>query len=226
MNLSANSLLAVGASPLMSFYADEMEEIVSKCGALMVNIGCLDNTQIEGMEMAVEAAKRFGRRWVLDPVGAGVSQVRTQICRHLINIYSPAVVRGNASEILSLANTEMKHSSIESSIESIDALEAAKSLAQATGSVIVISGATDYITDGTNVKTVSHGHPIMKTVTGMGCTASALVAAFVSVEPDTLKAAHDAMLLTGIAGERAAEKCAGNGSFSSAFVDELYNLNR
>lgn len=226
MNLSANSLLAIGASPLMSFYADEMEEIVSKCGALMVNIGCLDNNQIDGMEAAVRAAKCFDKKWVLDPVGVGVSQVRTRICRHLIEIYSPAVIRGNASEILCLANTEMQQGKIDSSVKSEDALEAAKSLAQNTESVVVISGETDYITDGTNVETVRNGHPMMKSVTGMGCTASALVAAFVSVEENTLMAAKKAMLLMGVAGERAAGKCAGNGSFSSAFIDELYNMNR
>lgn len=224
MNMSANSLLAIGASPLMTFYANEMSEVVSKCGALMVNIGCLDDNQIEGMEAAVKAAKLFGKKWVLDPVGVGMSQIRNRICRQLIEIYSPTVVRGNATEILCLANAEMKQGKIDSSIKSEEALEAAKTLAREIGSVVVISGETDYITDGTNVEMVRNGHPMMKSVTGMGCTASAIIAAFVSVEENPLMAARDAMLLMGVAGERTAGKSEGSGSFSSAFIDELYNL--
>jgi hydroxyethylthiazole kinase len=142
----------------------------------------------------------------------------------IINICHPTIIRGNASEIMALVDASVKSKGVDSSASSDDALESAKKLAAATSSVVVISGETDYITDGQSVHTVSGGNPIMTSVTGMGCTSTALVGAFAAVIDDPMLAATAAMAVMSLAGERAAERSLGNGSMQVNFLDELYNL--
>ena len=221
MSINANALLAVGASPLMSFCPEEMDEIVGISSALVVNIGCLDNQEIEAMKIAAAAALRLGKPWVLDPVGAGASRIRTETALGLIRDCLPTVIRGNASEILCLAGEHITSRGVDSSALSSDAVEGAKALAQSSGAVVSVSGPVDYITDGETVLTISNGHPLMSRITAMGCTASAITGAFIAVGEDTLQAARNAMALMGIAGERAAARCAGTGSMEMHFIDEL-----
>jgi hydroxyethylthiazole kinase len=125
---------------------------------------------------------------------------------------------------MALVDASVKSKGVDSSASSDDALESAKKLAAATSSVVVISGETDYITDGQSVHTVSGGNPIMTSVTGMGCTSTALVGAFAAVIDDPMLAATAAMAVMSRAGERAAERSLGNGSMQVNFLDELYNL--
>ena len=222
MNPNANALLAAGASPLMSFCADEMREIVSRSQALYVNTGCPDEALVRAAEIAVDTAAEAGVPWVLDPVGAGVSRLRLETCRNLIFHKSPDIIRGNASEIMALAgNAACTRKGVDSSESSDMALESAGTLASRTGSVVAVSGATDYITDGPVVLTVTNGTPLMRKVSAAGCTASALCAAFRAVDDDTLRAAWCAMALMGVAGERAASSCRGTGSLQTAVIDEL-----
>ncbi len=202
MNFTANALLAVGATPLMSFCPEEMEEIVSKCDALLVNIGCLDRQQIDAMRLAVDAAGRYGKPWVLDPVGAGFTKLRTETCRELISISPPAIIRGNRRELVGEDN--------------------ARRLARETGGVVVISGEVDFLTDGMKDLTVRHGDRIMTQVTAMGCVATAVCASFAARMDNLLEAAFQAMTLVGKAGENAARVCMGTGSFKTEFIDELY----
>ena len=221
MGINANALLAVGASPLMSFCPEEMEEIVAISSALVVNIGCLDRQEIEGMTIAARTADRLGKPWVLDPVGAGASRIRTQTALSLIRESGPTVIRGNASEIMCLAGEEITSRGVDSSALSSDAVEAAKALALNSGAIVSVSGPVDYITDGSTVATISNGTPLMARVTAMGCTASVITGAFIAVGDDTLLAARNAMALMGVAGERAAARCAGTGSLEVHFLDEL-----
>ncbi len=202
MNFTANALLAVGARPLMSFCQEEMDDIVRQCDALLVNIGCLDSQQIDAMHLAVEAAGIYHKPWVLDPVGYGFTRLRTQTCDELIAINPPAIIRGNRREIGDKAH--------------------ARELARQTGGAVVISGETDYLTDGRTEMTVPFGHPIMTQVTAMGCVSNALCAAFLTRESNPLQAAYRAMTLMGQAGQAAAEQCNGTGSFPTLFIDELY----
>lgn len=211
MEINANALLAIGASPLMSFCAEEMEEIVSIASALVINIGCLDRLEIEGMRIAAATAHRLGKPWVLDPVGAGASKIRTQTSLELIRDSHPTIIRGNASEIMALAGAQIVSRGVDSSNSSSDALESAKALAQATGAVVSVSGATDYITDGERVATISNGHPIMSRITAMGCTASAVTGAFAAVCGDAFEAAWAAMAMMGVAGDIAAARSAATG---------------
>jgi hydroxyethylthiazole kinase len=224
MNNSANALLAVGASPVMAHWVSEMEEMTAIAGALVINIGTLDADWIEGMKAAGLAAARRGTPIVLDPVGAGATSQRTNAAWELIDLCHPTVIRGNGSEIMALVDANVKSKGVDSSASSDDALAAARRLAADTGAIVVISGETDYITNGEDVFTVEGGHPIMTAVTGMGCTSTALVGAFAAVEPDPMVAATAAMAVMSLAGERAAEKAHGNGSMQVHFLDELYNL--
>lgn len=224
MNNSANALLAIGASPVMAHWKDEMEEMTSIAGALVINIGTLDSAWIEAMKTAGAAASRRGTPIILDPVGAGATSQRTAAAMELIEICHPAVIRGNASEIMALVDASVKSKGVDSSATSEHALSAAQKLAIDTGSVVVISGATDYITDGKTTHTVEGGHPIMTSVTGMGCTATALVGAFAAVIDDPLIAATSAMAVMSLVGEKAALNSRGSGSMQINFLDELYNL--
>ena len=224
MNNSANALLAVGASPVMAHWTQEMEEMVSIAGALVLNIGTLDENWLESMRVAGVAASRRGIPIVLDPVGAGATSARTAASLELIELCRPTVIRGNASEIMALVDASVKSKGVDSSAQSGDAVEAARKLALETGAVVVISGATDYITDGEIVNTVDGGNEIMTTVTGMGCTSTALVGAFAAVVKDPLVAATAAMAVMSLAGERAAANSRGNGSMQVNFLDELYSL--
>ena len=222
MNNSANALLAIGASPVMAHWTQEMEEMVSIAGALVLNIGTLDENWLKSMKVAGLAASRKSIPIVLDPVGAGATSARTAASLELIRLCNPSVIRGNASEIMALVNAEIKSKGVDSSAQSSDAVEAARKLAAETGAVVVISGATDYITDGYVVHTVEGGDEIMTAVTGMGCTSTALVGAFAAVVEDPLIAATAAMAVMSLAGERAAARSRGNGSMQVNFLDELY----
>lgn len=224
MEINANALLAIGASPLMSFCPEEMDEIVKISSALVINIGCLDRHEIEGMRAAAAAAVKYGKPWVLDPVGAGASKLRTETALELIRDYHPTVIRGNASEIMVLAGSSIVSKGVDSTNSSSDAVDGAKALALSTGAVVSISGATDYITDGTRVETITNGSPIMSRVTAMGCTASAVTGAFVAVSDSPLEGALNAMAVMGVAGDIAAAKCKGTGSMGVEFLDALSNF--
>ena len=224
MNNSANALLALGASPVMAHWKDEMEEMTAIAGALVINIGTLDREWIEGMKAAGAAASRRGTPIVLDPVGAGATSQRTDAAVELIELCRPTIIRGNGSEIMTVASAWSKHlgSSEQEGTESAKS-KGVDSSASSTD-VVVISGETDYITDGSVVHTVEGGDPIMTSVTGMGCTATALTGAFAAVCKDPMTAAVAAMAVMSAAGEKAAAQASGNGSMQMHFLDELYNL--
>ena len=224
MNNTANALLAIGASPVMAHWVSEMEEMTAIAGALVINIGTLDDKWIDGMLAAGKAAMRRGIPIVLDPVGVGATSQRTAAAMKIIEQCHPTIIRGNASEIMALVDASVKSKGVDSSASSDDALVSAKRLASNTGAVVVISGETDYITNGTEVHTVEGGKSIMTSVTGMGCTSTAIVGAFAAVVNDHIVAATAAMAVMSLAGERAATYSRGNGSMQVNFLDELYNL--
>ena len=224
MNFSANALLAIGASPVMAHAVEEMDDMVSIASALVINIGTLDAEWVRGMLRAGRAAHRLGKPIVLDPVGAGATPYRTQTAWEIIRECQPTIIRGNASEIMALVNSDIKSKGVDSSQSSDDAVEAARQLAQSTGAVVVISGATDYITDGTRTETVTYGSPLMTRVTAMGCTASSMVGAFAGINPDPFEASLHAMMVMSICGERAAAMKAAPGSLLTNFVDTLYTI--
>lgn len=224
MNNTANALLALGASPVMAHAEEEVAEMVGIASALVINIGTLSREWIKAMHRAAEAARARGIPIVLDPVGAGATTYRTSTARDLVSAVRPAIIRGNASEIMAVGGDAARTKGVDSSQASHDALAAARSLHEAWGSVVCVSGATDYIVGGGAPVRVHNGHPMMTRVTGLGCTASALCGAFAAVTPDPVRAAAQAMVVMGVAGEMAAEGAPGPGSLQVRFLDALYRL--
>jgi hydroxyethylthiazole kinase len=224
MNNTANALLALGASPAMVHAADEVEEFVAISRALVVNIGTLSSAWVVAMRAAAERARRLGIPWVLDPVGVGATTFRNTVAMDLAG-RGPSVIRGNASEILALAGTGARTKGVDSTHGTNTAVDAARELARRTGASVAVTGATDYVTDGVRLATLNNGHPMMARVTGMGCTATSLIGAFLAVERDAFRAAVDGLTVLGVAGEIAAERSPGPGSLQLHLLDTLHVLN-
>lgn len=224
MNNTANALLAIGAAPAMAHACEEVEEFVSLIQGLVINIGTLSPDWVKGMHLAVGAANARRIPWVLDPVGAGATAYRTTTAAALARLH-PACIRGNASEIMVLAGaTAEKTRGVDSSHGTADALAPARQLAAATGAVVAVTGATDYVTDGTRTIGLANGHPLMGKVTGLGCTATALVGAALAVEPERLDAVAAGLSFLALAGEIAAERSPGPGSLQLHLLDALHQL--
>jgi hydroxyethylthiazole kinase len=224
MDVSANLLLALGASPAMVHALDEVEDFLAISDALVVNVGTLSSPWVGAMRLAALQAGASGKPWVLDPVGCGATRYRTQASVDLAAL-RPAVVRGNGSEIAALAGAgAARVKGVDSSADSGDALAPARSLAAATGAAVAITGATDYATDGTRTVAVEGGHELMPLVTALGCSLSAVTAAFAAVSDDRLEAAVAALSTFAVAGRRAGETAAGPASFRTMFLDALHAL--
>lgn len=225
MNNTANALLAIGASPVMAHANEEVADMAAIASAVVLNIGTLEPEWVKAMITAGRTAAARGIPVVFDPVGAGATPYRIRVSREIISECRPGIIRGNPSEIMALAGSPAKTKGVDSTDTSDIALESAGRLASESNAIVVISGQTDYITDGKQTECVYNGNTMMARVTGMGCTATAVVAAFAAVNPDAMEAAAHGMAVMGITGEVAAGYSKGNGSLQMNFLDELYNLN-
>jgi hydroxyethylthiazole kinase len=224
MNYTANALLAMGASPVMAHAQNEVEEMVAFAGALVLNIGTLTDDWISSMIKAGKKASQLGTPIVLDPVGSGATLLRTNSARNIINQTKIKVIRGNASEILSLRDENSKTKGVDS-IHSVDeAAEAARNLADELHTTLAITGPVDLITDGTRVLRVANGHPLMGYVTGTGCAATAAIGAFLAVDNDPVIATATALSFFGLAGEVAARTASAPGTFMIQILDALYTI--
>ena len=207
MNFNANALLALGASPVMAHAEQEVRDMVGIAQALVLNIGTLEPDWIHAMKLALAAARERGIPVVLDPVGAGATPYRNAALAELLQAGAPTIVRGNASEIMSLAGLAVRTRGVDSAASSLEAVDAARSLARELGAVVCVSGADDHVVDASGRwATLSNGHPWMTRVTGVGCSASALVGAFAAVQPDAWRATLAAMAHLGVVGETAVER--------------------
>jgi len=222
MTISANVLLALGASPAMVHAVDEAEDFASISNALVVNIGTLSEPWVEAMGRAVRRAVALGKPWVLDPVGCGATPYRTAVAVELSRL-TPTVIRGNASEILSLAGASAGGKGVDSTASSDDALAAAKALALSTGAVVAVTGKTDYVTDGRIVIAIEGGDELMPLSTALGCALSATVAAVAAVRPP-LEATVAALAIYGAAGAEAAASLKGPGHLPAELCDALHRL--
>ena len=236
-NSTANALLAIGASPAMVEGEEEVAEFAATADALVINLGTMNAARAHAMRLAAEAARNAGTPWVLDPVAVGAIGYRSAVAVQLL-ARAPQVVRGNASEIIALARlagcvdpgpgpepgSGAAGRGVDSLADAADARQTARLLARATASTVVVSGATDYATDGTRMIAIDNGHPMMPRVTGLGCSATAIIGACLAVEPDPLAAAVHGMAMIGIAGEIAGETATGPGSLQVGLLDALYRL--
>lgn len=222
-NFTANVLLAVGASPAMVVAPEETGEFAAIADALLVNLGTIDAQQLLAMRLAVAGANQAGKPWILDPITAGLS-FRMNAARLLLAL-SPAVIRGNASEIGALASSgQTKSRGVDSLGPAEEALEAALALALEGRTVVAVSGETDYVVDGARTLAIPGGHVLMTQVTGVGCALNAVIAAYVAVTRDPFLGTAGALLAFATAGEAAAKNAAGPGSFAVDFLDQLSQL--
>ena len=222
MNFNANILLALGASPVMAHSIEEVEDMVGIAQSLVLNIGTLEPDWIYAMRLAKTKAHIRGLPVILDPVGAGATPYRSQCVEELISKDPPNIIRGNASEIMSVAGLSGFTKGVDSSIASDDAILAAFTLAKKINGVVCISGKIDHVVDHLGQHAMlSNGSPLMTKVTGVGCSATAIIGAFSAVQPNFFRATLGAMAYLSVAGEVAAKKTILSGSGSGTYQINL-----
>ena len=235
VNDVANVLLAAGGSPIMSDDADDVEDITSICGGLNINIGTLNKNTIPSMFLAGKKANELGHIVLLDPVGAGASRLRTDTANRLMQEVRFDAVRGNISEIKTLASGAGTTKGVDADVadkvteENLDSAVAfAKAFAAQTGAVIAITGAIDIVADAEKAYCIRNGNAMMSSITGTGCQLSALTAAFVTANPGhPLEAAAAAVCAMGLAGETAHKRLTpldGNATYRNYIIDAIYNM--
>ncbi|WP_425221252.1 hydroxyethylthiazole kinase [Pseudomonas sp.] len=224
MNMTANVLLAAGASPAMVHCAEESGEFAALASALSINMGTPSPQWAEGMYAAIAGAQAAGVPWVLDPVAHAATGFRRQLVTALL-ARRPTAIRGNASEIIALAGASGQGRGMDSGDSVESAGEAARQLARAQGCVVLVTGEVDLATDGQRSLRIEGGSALMPQVTAMGCALSALLAGFIGVAPGhTLAAAVAAAQVFAAAGLKAEQHAQGPGSFLPAFLDALHLL--
>lgn len=235
VNDCANILLACGASPIMADDENEVEEITTICGGLNINIGTLNQRTIPAMQKAGVKANELGHPILLDPVGVGASTLRTKTAQELMKYINFTVIRGNISEIKTLARgtgtTRGVDADISDSVtqENLSQTVAfAKAFSKKTGAIIAITGAIDIVADESRAYCIFNGHPMMSSITGTGCQLSALTTAFVTANQETpLEAVVAAVCTMGICGEKAYERLSeqdGNATYRNYIIDAVYHL--
>jgi hydroxyethylthiazole kinase len=225
MNETANATLALGALPVMAHAKEEVEEMASVAGTLVLNIGTLSKHWIDAMLLAGKAANAASVPVVLDPVGAGATRLRTETAKRILGEVEIAIVRGNAAEVATLAGREAEIRGVESIGASESGAELARAAAAGLGCVVAVTGVVDHVSDAARVIGIANGHELLGTVSGTGCMATAITGCFVAVASDRpLEAAAEALVAFGLAGEDAAVGAKGPGTFHAALYDALYNL--
>jgi hydroxyethylthiazole kinase len=219
MNIAANVCLAAGASPAMIHAIEEVEDFAPICGALTINIGTLSAPWTESMKAAAGAARKASVPWVLDPVAHFATPYRRTVAKDLLAL-RPAIVRGNASEIIALAGGAGTGKGADSGDSVSDAETSARNLAKAQECIVAVSGLTDFITDGTHAVNIRGGSHFMPSVTALGCSLTALVGGYAAVA-SPLDATVAAFTHFAEAGERAGAGATGPGSFAVHFLDQL-----
>ena len=234
-NDCANLLLACGARPIMADDPGEVEEITALAAGLVLNIGTLHQQTLPAMEAAGRRAKALGHPVVLDPVGAGASALRTSAALRLLEQVRPTLIRGNASELKTLARGSGSTQGVDAAAadrvtpENLDQMAAfAREFSARCGAVLAITGAIDLVVDPDRVFCIYNGHPDMSRVTGTGCQLSAVTAAYLAANPDDpLTAAAAAVCAMGLCGEIAHARLSpldGNASYRTYIIDAMYNL--
>jgi hydroxyethylthiazole kinase len=201
VNDCANITLAIGASPVMADDIGEVEEMVSFASSLVINIGTLNVRSIESMIAAGRGARAKGIPIIFDPVGVGATQLRTATAKRIIEAVHPSVIRGNMSEIKSLAGLNADIKGVDSIAGEEDGEKVARQLSQELDCVIAITGKQDIIAQGDRVCRIDNGQAILSQVTGTGCMATSLVACFCGVAPDLFVGAAGGIMAMGLAGE-------------------------
>ena len=235
VNDVANALLACGGSPIMSDEPDDVSDITSICGGLNINIGTLNQRSIEAMFAAGKKAKELKHIVLLDPVGAGASKLRTDTALKILNEIKPDVIRGNISEIKTLALGSGTTKGVDADAadtvteENLDAMVSfAKAFSEKSGAVIAITGAIDLVADSKNCYIIRNGSPLMSRITGTGCMLSGIASAYAVANSDNLtEAVAASVCLMGLAGEvgvSVMQDGEGNSTLRNHIIDAICNM--
>ncbi|GAP80211.1 hydroxyethylthiazole kinase [Brachybacterium sp. SW0106-09] len=225
MQLVADGLLAAGARPMMTETVVEAPVVTTVADALLINLGTLSTDAMDGIPATVAVAREQQRPWVLDPTAIGIAPVRTPLARRLL-AQRPTAVRGNASEILALVGEAGGGRGADSTAAAESAAGAAAEVARRTGGAVAVSGAVDLVLDGSREARLTRGSALLPRVTGTGCLLGALTAACTAVWEDPFEAALAATTWMALAGERAASRATGPGSFRMHLLDALDEIGR
>lgn len=223
-NFTANGLLALGASPFMADAHEEVADVAAMSGAVLINIGTLNEHAIKSMLLAGKSANAHGVPLVLDPVGAGATSYRTEVTHRLTSEIKLTALRGNVAEVANVIGEKWSSKGVDAGSGEGDVVAIARKAAAQLDCIVIVTGAEDVITDGKTTYIAANGHPILTKVTGTGCLLSSVVAAFLAVAGDQkLEAAAEAISFYGVAAEIAAGKTAGQGpgSFQIEFLNQL-----
>lgn len=235
VNDVANVLLACGGSPIMSDEPEDVEDITSICGGLNINIGTLNKNSIEGMFRAGRKANELGHTLLLDPVGAGASKLRTDTAVSLMDELKFTCIRGNISEIKTLALGSGTTKGVDADVadavtdETLDnAVRFIKDFAKKADAIVAITGAIDLVSDGDKCFVIRNGRPEMGKITGTGCQLSGLTTAFLVANPDNkVEAVAAAVCTMGLAGEigwSRMQEGDGNSTYRNRIIDAIYNM--
>jgi hydroxyethylthiazole kinase len=224
MNDTANLTLALGASPVMAHAKEEVAEMVSAAGALVLNPGTLTPEWVEAMLIAARRANELGIPVIYDPVGVGATRLRNETGERFLSELRLAVIRGNSGEVGALAGAGGRVKGVDS-VEGVkDPAQVTRDLAYKYDTVVAITGQRDILSDGLRTLGVDNGHPMLKTITGSGCMATTAVATFCAVESNYLIASAAALACYGLAAQAAAERAKGPGTFRAELLDSVYQL--
>lgn len=204
----ANILIACGASPIMADYSKECKELTTISDGLVINLGNIYPDVVDAMKISLKSANKNGKISVFDPVAVGATKLRTKIALELLEKGKFDVIRGNISEIKALAGLNVKSKGVDASFSDSedkleDKIQIGKEFSKKAGSIVVISGKKDIITDAQTTYICQNGDEMMKNITGSGCMLTGLIAAFISSNEDILKSTLMAVVTLGIAGELA-----------------------
>ncbi|KMZ40091.1 MULTISPECIES: hydroxyethylthiazole kinase [Bacillales] len=225
-NFTANGLLALGASPVMAYAKQEVADMAKIAGALVLNIGTLNEYEIEAMLIAGKSANQHGVPVLFDPVGAGATSYRTETSQRLAQELDLAFIRGNAAEIANVIGERWEIKGVDAKEAGGDVEDLARAAAKKLRTIVAITGKVDVISDGETTYSIHNGHPILTKVTGTGCLLTSVMGAFAAIAKDKLIAGAAALVCYGVAAQLAAEKSAevGPGSFQIEFLNALHNL--
>jgi hydroxyethylthiazole kinase len=220
----ANITRVFGALPVMAHAPEECADMTGISSALVLNIGTLTTDLIEAMLLSAAAANEKGIPVVLDAVGVGATKFRDEMAAKLLDSIHIDIIKGNYSEIAKLAGEAAETKGVEATSINANPEKVAKEFAKTRFSVVVMTGKKDIISDGKKIFIVKNGHERMGSIVGTGCMAASVIGSFASVNPDYCEAAKDALVYFGVAGELAAEKSRGPGSFKVNLYDEVFDL--
>ena len=224
INDCANITLAIGASPLMSYSYEEVEEIVSIASSVVINIGTMNSALLELFVKAGKAANKFGKPVILDPVGVFATKTRADFTNRLLNEVNFTVIKGNAAEIKFIGGFDVKGQGVDSFDDGEDLDEVVKKVSNKLNSVIVATGKVDSITDGHTIIKIDNGSFRLKSITGTGCMSASLIGSFLGATTNYLEAAAMGILSMSLAGELADSDDINIGSYKVKLMDTVYSL--